>query len=438
MTDGLISRVPSLSPTGDWLADLRARASSHLLEEGFPGKKHERWRFTSVRALVDTAFETTRGGDTEDVEARVVDALGDDGTWRLVLESGHPRLTAAGTPPDGVSVRSLRDVIDNDAALVAPLLGDIVAPEQFAALNGALFQDGVVIVVAPGAVVEQPIHLVYTDGGATDASSTASYPRAMVIAGDNSQCTLIESFIELPGRGASKHLTNVVAELSIGANARLDHVRVTQGTERSLQLGYLGARLARDARYASQVVAVGGALTRLELNVRFDGPGAEAELDGAYHVQGTEHVDHHVRVEHVAGRCTSRVRYRGLLDDRSHAVFDVIGVVHEGAVGSAAHQENRNLLLSDDATVDTKPHLEIECDEVTASHGATVGALDDAQLFYLRSRAIPEEEARNILQFAFVREPIDRIQHAPIVTRTSTAILRRLPNGEGLMEGLST
>ncbi len=436
MADGLISRVPSNIEGDGWLAELRSRAASHLLDEGFPGKKNERWRFTSVRAVVDTAFETTRSSGSEDLVARVDDALGDDGTWRLVIDGERPRLDVAGAAPTGVSARSLADVLANDAALVEPLLGAIVEPEQFAALNGALFEDGVVIIVEPGAVVETPVHLVYV--GSRSSATSASYPRLLVIAGDNSQCTLVESFIELPDASRARHLTNVVAEVSVGANARLEHIRLTEGTERTLQLAYLGARLGRDAFYGSRVVAIGGALTRLELSVSFDGPGAEAELDGAYHVDGGEHVDHHVRVDHVAGRCTSRVRYRGLIDGRGHAVFDAIGIVHKDAAGSAAHQENRNLLLSDDASVDTKPHLEIECDDVTASHGATIGALDDAQLFYLRSRGIPEAQARDILTFAFVREAIDRIGHAPLVDRASTNVLRRLPHGEGLLEGLAS
>jgi len=433
MADGLISVVPR-DPAGDgpdWLGGLRARAAAHLHDAGFPGKKHERWRFTSVRDVVDTAFapaEADRGAT-----AFADERLGDDGTWRVVVHAGQP--TIEGDAPDGVTVRALAEVLASDAASVEGVLGAIVKGEHFAALNAALFTDGVVIAISENADVTTPIHVVHVATPGEEPS--ASYPRVLVMAGAGSRATLVESFVTNAGDGDAKHLTNTVAELSIGPNARLEHVRITEGHARALQIAYLGARLDRDAFYGSRVVALGGGLTRVELGVRFEGPGAEVELDGAYHVDTDDHVDHQIRVDHVAGRCTSHVRYRGLLDGRGHAVFNAEGIVHRDAAGSAAHQENRNLLLSDHATVDTKPHLEIDCDDVAASHGTTVGALDDASRFYLRSRGIPDDEARDILTYAFVREVIDAIGHAPLVKRASAAVLARLPHGEALAEGMS-
>jgi len=297
-----------------------------------------------------------------------------------------------------------------------------------------MFEDGLLLEVERGADVEMPIHLVHV--ATPGAEPRAAYPRVLLLAGRGSRATFVESFLtrsEAAGEGA-RHLTNAVAELSIGDNAALRHVRVTEGTDQGLQLAHLAVRLGRDARYASRVVALGGALSRLELDVRFEGPGAEVQLDGAYHVDGEDHVDHQITVEHAAPRCTSHVRYRGLLDGRGHAVFNAMGIVERDAVGSAAHQENRNLLLSDDATVDTKPHLEIDCDDVTASHGSTVGALDDAQLFYLRSRGVPEAQARDVLTYAFVSAVLDDIDHAPLAARAREAILTRLPHGAAIRE----
>jgi len=433
MSDGLISVVPKDPTAGEpeWLGGLRARAAAHLHEAGFPGKKHERWRFTSVRDVVDTAFAPAEadGGAV----AFADEHLGDDGTWRVVLSAGRPVID--GDAPEGVTVRSLADVLASDPASLEGALGAVVKGEQFAALNDALFTDGLVIDIAKNADVATPIHVVHV--ATPGAAPSASYPRLLVTAATGSRATLVESFLAHEGDGDAKHLTNTVAEVSVGPNARLEHVRITEGTPRALQIAYLGARLDRDAFYGSRVVALGGGLTRLELSVRFEGPGAEIELDGAYHVGTGDHVDHQLRVDHVAGRCTSHARYRGLLDGRGHAVFNAEGVVHRDAAGSAAHQENRNLLLSDDATIDTKPHLEIDCDDVAASHGTTVGALDDAQLFYLRSRGIPLEKARDILTYAFAREVIDSIGHAPLVKRCSEAVLARLPHGEALAEGMS-
>lgn len=428
---GLLSRVPS-TPEGNgprWLDSLRKDAAAHLHASGFPGKKHEAWRFTSVREVVDTPF--SRAVPDEGVLAKVDAALGDDETWRLVIAGGRPLLEQAGAPPRGVSVRSLAHVLAHDPACVEPVLGKLVASEHFAALSNVLFEDGVVVVVSRGAEVEIPVHLVHASTS-TDAP-TASYPRVVVIAEEGSRATLVESFVDASTEGA-RHLVNAVAEVSVGPGARLEHVRITEGTERTLQLAYLGVALSRDAFYGSRIATLGGALSRLDISLRFDGLGSEAELDGAYHVDDGEHVDHQIRVDHATGRCTSHVRYRGLLDGTGHAVFNAIGIVRREAPGSAAHQENRNLLLSDTATIDTKPHLEIDCDDVAASHGTTVGAIDDAQLFYLRSRAVPHAQARDILTYAFVREVLDRIGHAPLIARTSRAVLARLPQGASLEE----
>ncbi|HHH30464.1 MAG TPA: Fe-S cluster assembly protein SufD [Polyangiaceae bacterium] len=349
-----------------------------------------------------------------------------------MIAGGRARFGAT-PPPAGVTVESLSSVLASDPEALRSTLGSAVESAQFAALNDALFADGVVIRIAANAQVDTPVHVVY--GAQRGSAPTATYPRVLFIAEPSSRCSLVESFVESEGAGEARHLTNAVTEVIVRDGARVEHVRFTDGTERSLQLAYLGVRLGRDAFYGSRVVTLGGALSRLELTVEFSGPGAEVELDGAYHAGGRDHVDHHVRVEHRAPHCQSRVRYRGLLDGHGHAVFDAIGVVHKDAVGSAAHQENRNLLGSEDAVVHTKPHLEIECDDVTASHGATVGTLDAAQLFYLRSRGIAREEAEGILTYAFVREVIDRIKHPPLLQRASDSMLARLPNGDLLSEG---
>lgn len=425
MSDGLLSRLTEAPTDGPaWLQGLRKEASDRLASTGLPGKKHERWRFTSVRELVETPFAKS---SSDSAKVWADERLGDDGTFRVVLTDGAAE--AIGETPDGVSLGSLREALEQDPSLQQEL-GRSARTEHFAALNAAMFDDGLLLRVKRGAAVETPIHLVYV--ATPGAEPRAAYPRLLVLTEDGSQATLVESFLTRDGEAS--HLTNAVAEISVGANASLRHVRITEGTERGAQLAYLSVRLGRDARYMSRVAAFGGKLTRLELDVRFEGPGAECSLDGAYHVDGTDHVDHQILVEHAAPHCTSHVRYRGLLDGRGHAVFNAIGVVERDAAGSAAHQENRNLLLSDDARVDTKPHLEIDSDDVTASHGSTVGALDDAQLFYLRSRGVPEEQARDVLIYAFVSAILDGVKHAPLAERAREAILARLPHGPAIRE----
>jgi Fe-S cluster assembly protein SufD len=428
--EGLLAAVPA-EPRDrgpSWLVGLRRRAAAELRDTGFPGRKHEKWRFTSVRDVVRTPFETAGGEDPSGAVAWADERLGDDGTWRLVIADGRAAVEQAGEAPSGVTVRSLAEVLRNEPALVEGVLGRLAPSEHFAALSNALFEDGAVVVLEGH--VETPVHLVHV--ATPGETPRAAYPRLVVVARGGSQATLVESFLTRPGEG--KHLTNAVAEVAIDDGARLEHVRVTEGEPHAMQLAYLAVRLGRDAYYGSRAVALGGALTRLELTVRFEGPGSEAVLDGVYHVDRREHVDHQVLVTHAAGHCASHVTYRGLLDGKGHAVFNAMSIVERDAQQSSAHQENRNLLLSDDATIDTKPHLEIDADDISASHGAAVGAVDDQQLFYLRSRAIPEAQARDLLTFAFVRELLDRLPHAPLVGRTSEAVLARLPHGDAIRE----
>ncbi len=332
--------------------------------------------------------------------------------------------------PAGVRVRSLAEALREEPAALESVLGAIAPKEHFAALNAALFTDGLLLTIEPNAVVERPIHIVHVAPGG--AAPTASYPRVVVVAERASQAVLIESFLATEHEGAQ--LTNAVAEVDVRDGARLDHARVLIGMPRSFHLAHLAARLGRDAFYASRVVTLGGALSRLELDAVLAGEGAEALLEGVYHVDGSEHVDHQVFADHAAPHTTSTTRYRGLLDGRGHAVFNAMGIVRSEAPGANVHQENRNLLLSDDATLDTKPHLEIETDDVKASHGATVGAVDDAQLFYLRARGIPEAQARDVLTFAFVRALLEHMPHEATAKRASEAVLGRLPSGEGIAE----
>lgn len=427
--EGLISTLPERPAEGGpaWLATLRRDAAARLRAGGFPGKKHEKWRFTSVRDVVGTAFRPSARGDLDAVSAWAGDRLGDDGTFRVVLADGVPMIAAGA--PNGVRVSSLRDALVRDAALLEPVLGKLAPAEHFAALNAAMFTDGVLVVIEPGAIVETPVSLVHV-ARASDAPA-AAYPRVVVIAGDASQSTLIETFLSQEGE---RHLTNAVAEIAIGDGARLDHTRVVLGADRAFHLANLAVRQGQGSFYASRAVTLGGALSRLDLDVRLAGEGAETVLDGVYHVDRSEHVDHQVFVDHAAPHGSSTARYRGLLDGKGHAVVNVMGIVRKTAPGTSAHQENRNLLLSDDATIDTKPHLEIETDDVKASHGATIGAVDETSLFYLRSRGLPEVLARDVLTFAFVRELIERIPHGPTAARVSDAVLARLPSGERIRE----
>jgi len=426
--EGLMAAVPRTAPSvgPEWLTSLRREASERLRESGFPGKKHEKWRFTSVREVVGTSFEAAAPPSDEAALMRwASEQLGDEAALRIVLADG--RLVGVEGEAAGVRVESLAKAIESDASALEGVLGQLAPREHFAALNAALFQDGALVRIT--GEVPTPIQLVHV--ARESESPTAAYPRIVVLAAPGSRATLIESYLAQPG---AKHLTSAVTEVLVDEDARLEHARFVLGHERTFHLAYLAVRQARGSFYASRVVTLGGALSRLDLDAQLAGEGAEVVLEGVYHVDGTEHVDHQLWVEHAAPHTTSTTRYRGILDGKGHAVLNAMGIVRPSARGTVAHQENRNLLLSDDATIDTKPHLEIETDDVKASHGATIGAVDDAALFYLRARGIPEAEARDLLTFAFVRELVEHIPHEPTARAASEAVLGRLPSGARIRE----
>ena len=367
----LLDSLPASPKAG---ADtLRLQAHRALAELGLPNKKTEAWRFTDVRELVDSD---------------------------LAPSPAAPETSAF---PEGVTMEIREGAFE-------PLLPS----EHFVALNTALFDRTQLVRVVGEA--SEPLTLVYRG-----ESSGATYPRMRVELAANASMTLVERF---EGEGT---FTDQVLEIVLADGARCEHIRVHSDTGRLISA--VAVKQARKSSYRSHVVSLGGALTRLDLKVSLEGEGAECNLRGAFHTRGTDHVDHHVRVDHVAPRCTSHQEYRGLLDGKSTAVFDGQAIVHRTAPGSEAHQLSRNLLLSRSANVFTKPHLEIDHDDVVASHGATVGALDESEIFYLRSRGIPEADARALLTFAFVRAIVDSLPVASLREELESVLEARLEGG---------
>ena len=392
----LLDSLPSSFETGpDWLRARRSDAADALREKGLPTKKVEAWRFTPLRPVVEAKF---------------------------LRDAGMPAV--ASSIPSGVTVRSLQQVLETEPQLLEHRLDLGGAPTHFGALNTALFADGLWIDVSAGAIVDAPIELSYPLPHSSEA--TVVYPRVLVTVGNDAEVVLIETY----QGGDAGQLTNAVVEVDLGRNASLTHVRVHENA--GLQVGRVDVRQAGDSRYRSTVVTLGGALLRFDVRCLLQGKGAECELDGAYLVEGNDHVDHHTLVEHQSSHCRSEQTYRGIASGKGTAVFDGIVVVHRDAQKTEAHQENRNLLLSETATVHTKPHLEIDADDVICSHGATVGSLDEDQLFYLRARGIPEDLAHAMLTYAFLESIVDRVSHEPTRARMREAVLARIPRGEDI------
>jgi Fe-S cluster assembly protein SufD len=393
----LLQSLPTSFNTGpEWLRALRGRAAEALREQGLPTKRTEAWRFTPVRSVIDAEFSR---------EDRSIPSL-------------------MSSLPDSVTARSLRQVLQAEPELLEGRLDLGGAPTHFAALNTALFSDGLWIDVPAGTIVEAPIELTHAIPASSD--SGVAYPRVLITLGDNAELTLIEIY----AGNEVRPLTNSVVEIDLGRNAKMSHARIHENA--GLQVGRVDVRQDADSSYRSTVVTLGGALLRFDVRCLLQGKGAECQLDGAYLVDGNDHVDHHTTVEHQASHCRSAQTYRGIASGKGTAVFDGLVIVHRDAQKTEAHQENRNLLLSETATVHTKPHLEIDADDVICSHGVTVGSLDEDQLFYLRTRGIPEDLAHAILTYAFLESIVDRVSHEPTRTRMREALLARIPHGDDI------
>jgi len=382
----LLPRLKATAAGPTWLAELRREAAAWFSAHGLPHPKEEAWRFTSLRPL-----------------SRVAPSL-------------VPARLSTGTLPAGVTLSKL-DAAEGRLAQLAS------THHAFAALNTALFEDALVIEVAPGRVVEAPLEIAHF--ARASARATLSLPRVIVIAGEGSQLQLVERYCAEGGTS----LTAGVTELFVEANADVEHVRVLDGAPSAYNISITAVRQARDSRYTSRVATFGGALSRLDLRVLLDGEGAECTLDGLYLAGDDEHVDHQTFIDHARAHGTSHEKYKGVLQGSGRAVFDGGIAVRHGAQQTNAHQENRNLVLSDRATVNTKPSLVIDADDVKCSHGATVGQLDPAALFYLRARGIGEAGARALLAFAFAREMTGRITPPGLRRELVQAVLERMPEG---------
>jgi Fe-S cluster assembly protein SufD len=390
-----------------FVRDLRAAARAFLETRGFPGPKDEAFRLTPLRAVLREPYRlvpsTPSAGGAPDT---------------VLMLDGEPRLGQSTSA--GLQIEALSAVLRAAPARVEPWLGKIVPPSQgFVAQNAALFRDAAVVIVREG-VRAGALQVRYeTTAGPGPALSV---PRVLVLLEPGSELTLVETH-----RGATTpHLESAVTEIVLGRGARLSHVRVVEGARESAVISSVGVALGRESRYASHVFTFGGALSRLDLGVRLEGEGAECELNGLFVARSGDKVDHHTQVDHAVPRCTSRQRYKGILDGDGLSVFDGTVFVRKGASGTVAHQESRNLLLSNDAVAHAKPHLEIDTDDVKCSHGATVGRLDPAQLFYLRSRGLSADVARALLTLSFGREVIAGVTEPGLraeIDRTFSALL---------------
>jgi Fe-S cluster assembly protein SufD len=408
---------------GSWLDALRARALERANALAVPTTRDEEWRFTDLSPLTRTHFRPAAAA-TAPVLSDIHDFLLPESGARLVFVDGvfAPALSAPALPA-GVRVANFRDglagetLAEKHLARHAAFDGNV-----FAALNTCHVRDGALITLAENAACAAPVHVLHI----AMQKETACHPRCLVIAGAGASCTLIEDFVSLhDGAG----FTNAVTEISVGANARVRHVRLQRESLNAFHIANCAVTLGKDACYQAHSVTLGARISRHNLNVTQNGEGAEMKIDGLALISGRQLADTHTLMDHARPHGKSTQLHKCIAGGAAHAVFNGKVFVREGAQLTNSAQQSRNLLLSPRAHVDTKPQLEIFADDVKCAHGATVGQIDAEQLFYLKSRGLPDAQARNLLTYAFGAEIIDRIPVPSLVARLERAVLEQTQNG---------
>ncbi|WP_104134247.1 Fe-S cluster assembly protein SufD [Cryobacterium sp. Y62] len=423
-----------------WLSEARLNALDWVGRHGFPTHKDEDWKYTALGPILAlpfdaaTATSATATSGTVVSGSRVSAALIDEaavdlGGPRLVFVNGHfaaefSRVTGL---PSGAVVTTLAAVLAAGPDRLEPFFAHTPgARHAFAAFNDALAEDGAFIHLTSATIVEQPIQLVFFSD--TGGIPLISSPKSVIIADPGSRATIVETYA---GIDTDVYCTNAVTELVLAEDAQIEHYKVQNEPVTAFHVALLSVRQGRNSHFSSRSVMLGGSIARHEVRVLLDGSGAEVSLDGVYLPQGDQLHDNTIFVDHVATNTTSHQLYKGVLDGRSHEVFNGHIMVRHGADGTDANQKNKNLLLSDRAEVDTRPRLEIYTDDVKCTHGAAVGQMDDEAILYLRARAIPLEDARGLLIYAFVHEMVDRIELEPLRAQLERVVATRFANGAG-------
>jgi Fe-S cluster assembly protein SufD len=393
--------VSASSPSAS--SQLAARSSQELAAEtfaklGWPTTRNEAWRYTNLAPLQKIEWRT------DDAAQRVetLETMAGKATIELVFVNGR--------------------LVERTGSLNSTDPGeDTIADWErnaMVALNTANQQDGARIEIPAGAVVNGFIHLLFIGQG----EGIWSHPRNVIVAGSNSQVTVVETYV-----GTGNYFTNAVTEIVARDGAVVDHYRIECESPAAYHVGNVYIQQERASSVTSRNIVIGAALARVETHVTLGGEGASVSLDGLFAGSGTQHLDNRTVIEHAQPHCESYELYKGVLDDHARGVFDGLIIVRPGAQKTISRQENRNLLLSETAIVDSKPTLEIHNDDVKCNHGSTIGQIHEEALFYLRSRGIDEQEARNLLVLAFASEIVDRMKIEPVREQVRRALFRAMP-----------
>jgi Fe-S cluster assembly protein SufD len=414
-----LERQPA-SPT---LQRLRKAAVAHFAELGFPGPRDEEWRFTPLTPLVQTPFRLPPGHVARAAEDfRKIGHGKQPGATLTAFNANRPFLLEGSRPlPDGVLVLSLAEALEKHPQLIEPHLARYADSKRhaFSALNTAFLRDGAFVYVPPGRTVEEPIFLQSVVAALDEDQEYVWHRRCLIVLGRNAKATVVEAFSGV----SATYFTNAVTEVVVGENAELDHYKVQEEGPEAYHMAVMQVQLGRTARFASHSFALGGLWVRNEVNAVFGGEGGECTLNGLYYGEGRQVIDNHTYIDHAVPRCASHEVYKGVLDGKARGVFNGKIHVRQDAQKTDAKQTNKTLLLSEDATINTKPQLEIYADDVKCTHGATVGQLDAEALFYLRARGIGYREARDLLIYAFANDVVGRVRVESVRERLEQVLL---------------
>jgi Fe-S cluster assembly protein SufD len=399
---------------------IRSQAAARFNTLGWPTMRLEEWKYTSLAPL--TRIDWKSDQRHHEVPADAASPFGESPVAELMFLNGvlHANRASLANEHPGIRITPISQAMESEA--FAQHFARYADYEEHAltALNTALWQDGAFIEIAPGTVLEGFIHLFYLGGG-SEKHPVMSQVRNLIVAGRGSQLTVVESYF-----GKGTYFTNAVTEIVAGDGAVIDHHKFEYESLDAFHIGTVQVHQERSSSVTSRTFALGGALVRNEINVALSGEGASLSMEGLFVLNGKQHVDNHTVIDHVAPHCDSVELFKGILDDNARGIFDGRIIVEPDAVKTNSRQTNRNLLLSETAVVDSKPSLEIHNDDVKCNHGSTIGQLDEEALFYLRSRGISEEEARNLLVYAFASEIVERIKIDAVRESVGRALFSRM------------
>ncbi|HKX12285.1 MAG TPA: Fe-S cluster assembly protein SufD [bacterium] len=408
---------------------LRREGLERFSALGFPTRRMEEWKYTGVQDIAEGEFRLAKDKELANFTLEEMHRLAFSilPGPRLVFLNGffHPVLSDLSGLPAGVKVKSLAQALLEEPSRIEAVLGSRVKVKNraFAALNAAFLSDGAFICLSPNTEVKAPIQLLFVSR--SNGQATISHPRVLIQAEAGSKASVIETYV-----GAGSYFTNAVTEILVGEGAQLEHVKLQGESEAAFHVASIAVHQDRDSRYANHSISLGAALARHDIETVLDAEGAFGALNGLYMVTGKQHVDHHTNIEHAKPHGGSAELYKGILDGQSQAVFDGRILVQPDAQQTSSQQTNKNLLLSDEALVNTKPLLEIFANDVKCSHGATIGRLDENQVFYLRSRGIEQTLARSLLTYAFASDLLAALPHEPLRERLKGLIFSRLMPGK--------